>query len=149
MFNQQGGFGEIAGREDSVRVLGFQVGELCAEVFVAGLIVSNFNYTACTGQFFKSFFEEFCQTYRVVIRHFLYDGNFFCAFLEGIVSHNGTLERIDKAGAEVIVVTFGNLGVGAAGADSRNFAVFHDVTGCHSQGRTVGTQDYFNLVFFN
>ena len=95
LFNQQCGFGEVAGCENRVRVLGFQVGELCGEVFVAGLVVGDINHAAGASQFFKGFFEEFGQTYRVVIGNFLHDSHFLGAFLESVVSHNGALERID------------------------------------------------------
>ena len=91
--------------------------------------------------------EELGQAHGVVVGDFADDDGLLGSHvLERVVGHDGALEGIEEADAEVEVVVLGDQGVGAGKADGRDLRVLEDGTGGHGEAGTPGAEHHVDLV---
>ncbi len=81
----------------------------------------------------------------IVIAQLGNHGRALRSVLVRVVGHHGSLEGIDKANAEVVVVALGYLGVGAGAADGRDFAVREDLSGRYGHAGAVAAEHHADL----
>ena len=119
LFADQRGLGVEAGDGDGVDFGGFDRGELSAEIFIAfGVFLFGGDDAPEGGQFFAEHFGEADAVRRRDRRE---EGDAFGAEGGGgECGEDGTLERVDEAGAENVSALFGDFGSGRGGRDKRD-----------------------------
>ena len=78
--------------------------------------------------------KEFGQTHGIVIGNLADDGDFLgLERIEGIGRAHRTLEGVEEADAEVVLVAFGYVGIGCGNGHRRNFGFGKDRAAGHGQ----------------
>jgi len=145
LLHEQGGIAKVTRGINCLGIL--DGGELGGKVLVSILVgcFSN-NSILGSGEFLPGLPEESSQPHRVILGDVLNNRDLCNAVFNGILCHHATLEGIDEAGAEIILLAFRDKRIGGGAAHHRDARFFGDFTTSHRVGGAIAP-NYGNCLF--